>query len=162
MTGFTQEPLGRPRCFHLLDCHHLWLAFPCHLVSKWFGNSHVRGPTTPIGKTRWVWAAPLSLAATNGIDVSFFSSRYLDVSVPWVDRLHLWIQCRLIRVFRDQRLFDNYPGLFAVFHARHRLLTPRHPPCALSSLTTNIHNSPPSHKTIVSSLITRQRMLRLV
>ena len=27
---------------------------------------------------------PLSLAATDGIDVSFFSSRYLDVSVPWV------------------------------------------------------------------------------
>jgi hypothetical protein len=27
---------------------------------------------------------PLSLAATYGIDVSFFSSRYLDVSVPWV------------------------------------------------------------------------------
>jgi len=47
----------------------------------------------------------------------------------------------LIRVFRDQRLFDNYPGLFAVFHARHRLLTPRHPPCALSSLTTIIQCS---------------------
>ena len=28
--------------------------------------------------------SPLSLAATDGIDVSFFSSRYLDVSVPWV------------------------------------------------------------------------------
>jgi hypothetical protein len=44
------QPLP-PRCFHLLDCHHLWLAFPCHLVSKWFGNSHVRGPTTPQRKT---------------------------------------------------------------------------------------------------------------
>jgi hypothetical protein len=40
-------------------------------------------------------------------------------------------------------LFDSYPELFAVFHARHRLLTPRHPPCALSSLTTNIQNSTP-------------------
>ena len=28
------------------------------------------------------WAVPLSLAATGGIEVSFFSSRYLDVSVP--------------------------------------------------------------------------------
>jgi len=27
-------------------------------------------------------ADPLSLAATNGISVDFFSSRYLDVSVP--------------------------------------------------------------------------------
>jgi len=29
-----------------------------------------------------VWADPLSLAATYGIEVSFFSFRYLDVSVP--------------------------------------------------------------------------------
>jgi hypothetical protein len=55
---------------------------------------------------------------------------------------HLWIQCLLIRVSRDQRLLDSYPELFAVFHALHRLLTPRHPPCALSSLTTTIQNSP--------------------
>ena len=27
-------------------------------------------------------ADPLSLAATNGISIDFFSSRYLDVSVP--------------------------------------------------------------------------------
>ena len=31
-----------------------------------------------------VWALPTSLAATTGIDFSFFSSRYLDVSVPRV------------------------------------------------------------------------------
>src|SRR5438105_13532734 len=39
--------------FHLLDCHHLWLAFPCHSVSKWFGNSHVRGPTNQPGFPGW-------------------------------------------------------------------------------------------------------------
>jgi hypothetical protein len=31
-----------------------------------------------------VWALPSSLAATGGIDVSFSSSGYLDVSVPQV------------------------------------------------------------------------------
>ena len=31
-----------------------------------------------------VWALPVSLAATQGIEISFSSSRYLDVSVPWV------------------------------------------------------------------------------
>ena len=31
-----------------------------------------------------VWALPRSLAATEGISFDFFSSRYLDVSVPWV------------------------------------------------------------------------------
>lgn len=50
--------------------------------------------------------------------------------------MHLWIQCTLVRVSRYQHSFDNYTGLIAVFHALHSLLTPRHPPCALSSLTT--------------------------
>ena len=39
-------------------------------------------------------AAPLSLAATKGISVDFFSSGYLDVSVPLVRSLHLCIQCK--------------------------------------------------------------------
>jgi hypothetical protein len=37
-------------------------------------NSHVRGPTTPQRKTSAVWAIPRSLAATEGIDFSFFST----------------------------------------------------------------------------------------
>ncbi len=46
-----------------------------------------------------------------------------------------------VRGSRDQRSFDSYPGLFAVFHALQRLLTPRHPPCALRSLATWIQRS---------------------
>jgi hypothetical protein len=38
-------------------------------------------------------------------------------------------------------LFVNSPGLFADFHALHRLLMPRHPPYALSSLATFIERS---------------------
>jgi hypothetical protein len=53
----------------------------------------------------------------------------------------LWIQRRNIREPRDQRSFVSSPGLIADFHALHRLLMPRHPPCALNSLTTNIHCS---------------------
>ena len=47
-----------------------------------------RGPTTPgrVAPDR-VWALPFSLAATLGISIDFFSSRYLDVSVPWVGSL---------------------------------------------------------------------------
>jgi hypothetical protein len=33
------------------------------------------------------------------------------------------------------RLVCNSPELFAACHVLHRLLTPRHPPCALSSLS---------------------------
>ena len=112
-----------------------------------FCNSHVKDPTTPRGKTLAVWAIPLSLAATDGIDFSFFSSRYLDVSVPWVGHAYLCIQYTLIRESRDQYSFVNYPKLFADFHALHRLLMPRHPPCALSSLTTEISNSHHSRPT---------------
>ena len=37
----------------------------------------------PVGKPT-VWALPVSLAATSGIDLSFSSSPYLDVSVQAV------------------------------------------------------------------------------
>src|SRR5437764_4203631 len=36
-----------------------------------------------------------------------------------------------IRISRDQRLVSTYSGLFAAAHVLHRLLAPRHPPCAL-------------------------------
>ena len=38
----------------------------------------------PMAITIEVWAIPFSLATTRGITIVFFSSRYLDVSVPWV------------------------------------------------------------------------------
>ena len=37
-----------------------------------------------IAVTTLVWAVPRSLATTWGITIVFLSSRYLDVSVPWV------------------------------------------------------------------------------
>ncbi len=101
----------------------------------------MKDPTTPQRKTFTVWALPISLAATHGIDFSFFSSRYLDVSLPWVGHVCLCIQHTLIRESRDQYSFVSYPKLFADFHALHRLLMPRHPPCALSNLTTETSNS---------------------
>jgi hypothetical protein len=44
---------------------------------------------------------------------------------------------------RHQCLFDSSAGLIAVFHALLRLLAPRHPPHALSSLAALIPTSPP-------------------
>ena len=40
----------------------------------WIISLTILGPVTPV--LRLVWALPLSLAATDGIDFSFFSSRY--------------------------------------------------------------------------------------
>lgn len=122
-------------------CHPLWTNFPIRSASRLLGNSHGKDPTTPPRKTSAVWADSRSLAATEEIDFSFFSCGYLDVSVLRVRRMHLWIQCMPVRESRDQHSLDNSPELIAVFHALQSLLTPRHPPCALSSLTAFIQHS---------------------
>ena len=91
-----------------------------------------------------VWALPISLAATFGIDLSFFSSGYLDVSVHRVPPVYLWIQYTVHEGFscgfphsdiHGSRDICSSPWLFAAYHVFRRLLVPRHPPCALSSLT---------------------------
>src|SRR5215469_9421523 len=41
------------------------------------------------------WASPRSLVATDGISVDFFSSGYLDISVPPVRFQQLCIHCRI-------------------------------------------------------------------
>ena len=91
-----------------------------------------------------VWALPRSLAATYGIDVSFSSSGYLDVSVPRVPHVQLCIHCTLTEVssagFPHSDISGSLdmcssPKLFAAYHGFHRLLVPRHPPCALTTLT---------------------------
>ena len=96
-----------------------------------------------------VWALPISLAATFGIDVSFFSSGYLDVSVHRVPGLHLWIQYRSLEVcssrFPHSEIHGSMdicssPWLIAAYHVFRRLLVPRHPPCALVRLTNNHHS----------------------
>ena len=87
-----------------------------------------------------VWALPLSLAATHGIDVSFSSSGYLDVSVPRVPLHALWIHAWMTEVpsagfphseISGSKDICSSPKLFAAYHVFHRLLVPRHPPCAL-------------------------------
>ena len=44
--------------------------------------------TTAVYHVAWVWALPLSLATTQGVEVSFLSSGYLDVSVPQLASSH--------------------------------------------------------------------------
>ena len=93
-----------------------------------------------------VWALPISLAATFGIDVSFFSSGYLDVSVHRVPGHNLWIQLWSTEVcsarFPHSEICGSLdmcssPQLIAAYHVFRRLLVPRHPPCALFRLTNN-------------------------
>src|SRR5215210_9485789 len=88
-----------------------------------------------------VWALPRSLATTKGVEISFLSSGYLDVSVPQLASSHPMYSGAgtgalppagfPIRRSRDRRLVSTSPGLIAAAHVLHRLLAPRHPPCAL-------------------------------
>ena len=93
-----------------------------------------------------VWALSISLAATLEIDVSFSSSGYLDVSVHRVPFHTLWIGVWMTGVcpagFPHSDICGSMdicssPQLFAAYHVFLRLLVPRHPPCALSCLTSN-------------------------
>ena len=94
---------------------------------------------------------PFSLATTGGVEVSFLSSGYLDVSVRLLTFLTLCVQVRmtghypsrvsLIRRSAGQRLFSASPRLIAAVHVLHRLLVPRHPPSALIILTEEHHMS---------------------
>ena len=104
MTRPTQVFLESPHCCRVRDYHPLWCNFPKASANRWFCNSHVRNPTTLQGKTPEVWASPLSLAATDGIDFSFYSTGYLDVSVRQVS-LHA-------SMYSTQEQFRN-PGINA-------------------------------------------------
>ena len=112
-------------------------------ASQLLCNSHVKGPTTPQRKSPRFGLFPVrSPLLRKSI---FLSSPAVTEMFQFTAfaAMHLWIQCMPVRESRDRHSFDNSPELFAVFHALLRLLTPRHPPCALSSLTTNIQPSLP-------------------
>ncbi len=135
------------------------------------GRSTRRAPTcedrrTSERKSLWVWAPPVSLATTPGMEWFrylrtppwraesnkttygvLFSSGYLDVSVPQVASTTLCIQVAVIRSSiglgypirksPDQRLLATSPRLIAGCYVLHRRSMPRHPPSALKlRLTT--------------------------
>ena len=107
-------------------------------ITESITRSEPRSARTP------VWPLSISLAATLEIEVSFFSSGYLDVSVPRVPHAWLWIHHTLTEVLSagfphsdisGSQDMCSSPKLFAAYHVLHRLLVPRHPPCALTTLT---------------------------
>ena len=128
-------------------------AYGAFTLSGWLSQNHsaklVRSITRsePRNARIPVWALPISLAATFGIDVSFSSSGYLDVSVHRVPGVWLCIHHTSLEVHSSRfphseisgsKDICSSPKLFAAYHVFHRLLVPRHPPCALSSLTSCI------------------------
>jgi hypothetical protein len=93
--------------FRLQGRYLLWPGFPSSSTNARLCNFPTRRqtdqdePYNPYATTAaayhvaQVWALPLSLATTQGVEVSFLSSGYLDVSVPQLASRTLWIQIRV-------------------------------------------------------------------
>ena len=134
------------------SCHvNSPFAYGAFTLSGWLSQNHSARiiesimQSEPHGARTMVWALPRSLAATYGIDVSFSSSGYLDVSVHRVPFHTLWIGVWMTGVcpagFPHSDICGSLdicssPQLFAADHVFLRLLVPRQPPCALFCLTS--------------------------
>ena len=135
------------------SCHvNFPFAYGAFTLFGWLSQNHSARiiesimQSEPHGARTMVWALPRSLAATYGIDVSFSSSGYLDVSVHRVPSVWLWIHHTMAEGFSagfphsdisGSMDICSSPKLFAAYHVFHRLLVPRHPPCALLRLTAS-------------------------
>ena len=142
MSRGTQDTASSPAHFPLRDCHTLWFRFPAASRSVRIGNSTHAVLQPPCVNT-WVWAFPISLAATFGISVIYFPAGTEMVHFPALAHTGLCIQPAVTRVHLVGFPHSDIPGskpacgsprLFAACHVLHRLLAPRHPLYALSSL----------------------------
>ena len=104
----------------------------------------------PNPKVRWVWALPISLATTFGIEFLSLPPGTEMVHFPGFARARLWIRRAVIRFYRIGFPHSEIPGskpacgsprLIAACHVLHRHLLRRHPPCSLSNLTIKFAQS---------------------
>ena len=125
LTGLSPSPAGFPKTFLL-------------------GSSDLKcGPNPGVHALRFglfPFRSPLLWKS----NFSFSSSPYLDVSVQAVPLHTLWIGVWMHEGcscgFPHSDICGSVdicssPQLFAAYHVFHRLLVPRHPPCALTTLT---------------------------
>ena len=114
--------LSSPFRFRLSDSHTLRFTFPCD-------SANFQAPlTVPTPKVLLpqVWPLPRSLATTCGISFDFSSSRYLDVSVPGVPHIMLfvshnvtWFFTMCVPTFGNLRI-DGYLLLPAAYRSLSR------------------------------------------
>ena len=104
-----------------------------------------RGPN-PSMHARWFGLFRFRSPLLTESHVVFSSSGYLDVSVHRVPLHTLWIGVWIHEVFScgfphseisGSLDICSSPKLIAAYHVFHRLLVPRHPPCALSCLASS-------------------------
>ena len=146
----TQDPLGRSTAFSYRAVTSYRGPFQVASPNLFFCNSTM-SVLQPQEASLLVWAVPVSLAATQGIAFAFSSSRYLDVSVPWVCLLMCYEfthgYCPITgsgfphSEISGSMLTYSSPEHIGVSAVLLRLLVPRHPPCALPNLTNSASNT---------------------
>ena len=148
MPRLTQVSASSLDRFRLRACHALWIHFPEDSANGQIGNSTVADPTTPVtpkcyGFGLFRFRSPL-----------LSESRFLSFP-PGTEMVHfppfacsrLWIQRDIPGFCPGGFPHSEIPGstpvcgsprLIAACHVLLRLSLPRHPPCALSSLTIEL------------------------
>ena len=148
MPRLTQVPTSSLDCFRLRACHALWIHFPEDSANNQIGNSTGADPTTPetpkcYGFGLFRFRSPL---LSESRFLSFPSGTEM-VHFPEFALSCLCIQQEVTRVclggFPHSEISGSTPvcgspKLIAACHVLHRLFLPRHPPCALSSLTIEL------------------------
>ena len=132
--------------FHLRGFHPLWLAFPKPFCYP--SRINYCGPNPGMHASRFglfPFRSPLLRKSHERLALFVFSSSgYLDVSVHRVPPAWLCIHHAVTEGcsagfphsdIHGSMVICTSPWLFAAYHVFHRLSVPRHPPCALISLT---------------------------
>ena len=121
----------------LRGCHALWLRFP-----SIFGSAIVacRRPATPGVRRPLVWPSPSSLATTKGIEFSFFSSGYLDVSLPRVPPVKLWIHLTVTEHYLRRVPPFGYPRFNACLRLPVAFRSLPRPSSAISALASTLRS----------------------
>ncbi len=149
MSGGTQDAASSSIGFRLRGSHILWLRFPADSLNRQLVTLLMRS-YNPQSASTWVWAVPISLAATFGISVIYFPPGTEMVHFPGLAHTRLCIQRAVARVhlagFPHSEILGSKPAcgsprLIAACHVLHRLLAPRHSPYALSSLIIKLTQS---------------------
>ncbi len=148
MPRLTQVSASSLDGFRLRACHALWIHFPEDSTNHQIGNSTVADPTTPEtpkcnGFGLFRFRSPL---LSESRFLSFPSGTEM-VHFPEFAHARLCIQRDVLRFCRSgfphseisgSTPVCGFPKLIAACHVLHRLILPRHPPCALSSLTIEL------------------------
>ncbi len=146
MSRGTQVPVGSRCRFRVRGYHPLWPAVPGGSTSEAICNSTMTGPTTPPNpKKRWFGLFRIrSPLLTESLLFSIPPGTEM-VHFPGFASYDLCIQSQILRFCRSGFPHSETPGstpacgfprLIAACHVLHRLPSPRHSPCALSSLIT--------------------------